>query len=88
MSGYKSGVQQRLTALNSKSIFVNCDNHTLNLVGVRAASHEIVHVHLYFFYYLLGSPNSARCFCLVMLYTIWAPNKPPPKKKLSQKKTY
>ncbi|KFM73429.1 Zinc finger MYM-type protein 1, partial [Stegodyphus mimosarum] len=44
MSGYKSGVQQRLTAINPKAIFVNCDNHTLNLVGVHAASHEVASV--------------------------------------------
>ncbi|XP_035205044.1 uncharacterized protein LOC118179997 [Stegodyphus dumicola] len=41
MSGYKSGVQQRLTTLNLKAIFVNCDNHTLNLVGVHAANNEV-----------------------------------------------
>lgn len=44
MSGYKSGVQQRLAALNSKATFVNCDNHTLNLVGVHAVSHEVAGV--------------------------------------------
>ncbi|XP_068115887.1 zinc finger MYM-type protein 1-like [Hyperolius riggenbachi] len=44
MSGYKSGVQQRLAAINSKATFVNCDNHTLNLVGVHAVSHEVAGV--------------------------------------------
>ena len=32
------GVQARLTDLNAKAIFVNCDNHSLNLAGVHAAS--------------------------------------------------
>ena len=44
MSGEKSGVQQRLTAMNPKAIFVNCDNHSLNLAGVHAASHEVATV--------------------------------------------
>lgn len=44
MSGYKSGVQQRLAAINSKATFVNSDNHTLNLVGVHAVSHEVAGV--------------------------------------------
>ncbi|XP_076324477.1 zinc finger MYM-type protein 1-like [Tachypleus tridentatus] len=44
ISGYKSGVQQRLTALNSKATFVNYDNHTLNLVGVHVFSHEVAGV--------------------------------------------
>ena len=38
MSGHISGVQARLTDLNAKAIFVNCDNHFLNLAGVHAAS--------------------------------------------------
>lgn len=38
MSGHISGVQARLTDLNAKAIFVNCDNHSLNLAGVHAAS--------------------------------------------------
>jgi len=44
MSGYKSGVQQRVAALNAKAVFVNCDNHMLNLVGVHAVSHEVAGV--------------------------------------------
>ena len=38
MSGHISGVQARLTNLNAKAIFVNCENHSLNLAGVHAAS--------------------------------------------------
>lgn len=38
MSGHISGVQARLSNQNSKAIFVNCDNHSLNLAGVHAAS--------------------------------------------------
>lgn len=44
MSGHKSGVQQRLATVNPKAIYVNCDNHSLNLAGVHAASHEVVMV--------------------------------------------
>ena len=38
MSGHISGVQARLTDLNAKAIFVNCDNDSLNFAGVHAAS--------------------------------------------------
>ena len=38
MSGHISGVQARLCDQNAKAIFVNCDNHSLNLAGVHAAS--------------------------------------------------
>ena len=38
MSGHLTGVQARLTERNSKAIFINCDNHSLNLAGVHAAS--------------------------------------------------
>ena len=38
MSGNLTGVQARLTKRNSKAIFINCDNHSLNLAGVHAAS--------------------------------------------------
>ncbi|XP_066941102.1 zinc finger MYM-type protein 1-like [Macrobrachium rosenbergii] len=44
MSGHKSGVQQRLVTVNPKTIYVNCNNHSLNLAGVRSASHEVVMV--------------------------------------------
>ena len=38
MSGSISGVQTRLRERNPKAVFINCDNHSLNLAGVRAAS--------------------------------------------------
>ena len=37
MAGRKSGVQQRILELNPQAVFVICDNHSLNLVGVDAA---------------------------------------------------
>lgn len=40
MSGCKSEVQQRLVALNSKAIFVNSNDYTLNLLGVHAVRHD------------------------------------------------
>ncbi|XP_066958106.1 uncharacterized protein [Macrobrachium rosenbergii] len=40
MAGNKSGVQQRTIEKNSKAVFVNCDNHSLNLAGFHAASEE------------------------------------------------
>ncbi|XP_066953190.1 zinc finger MYM-type protein 1-like [Macrobrachium rosenbergii] len=43
MAGHKSGVQ-RITEKNSKTVFVNCDNHSLNLAGIYAASEESVTV--------------------------------------------
>ena len=38
MSGSISGVQTRLHERNPKAVFINCDNHSLNLAGVHAAS--------------------------------------------------
>ncbi|XP_065653051.1 uncharacterized protein LOC136080363 [Hydra vulgaris] len=35
IAGHKSGVHQRIKKKNNLAIFVNCDNHCLNLVGVR-----------------------------------------------------
>lgn len=37
MAGQKGGVSQRIAEKNQLAIFVNCDNHLLNLVGVHAA---------------------------------------------------
>ena len=37
MAGHTSGVQQRIIEKTHKALFVNCDNHSLNLVGVIAA---------------------------------------------------
>ncbi|XP_066969256.1 uncharacterized protein [Macrobrachium rosenbergii] len=44
MARHKSGVQQRIIEKNSKAVFVNCDNHSLNLAGIHAASEESVTV--------------------------------------------
>ena len=44
MAGHKSGVHQRIKEKNNLAIFVNCDNHSLNLVGVHAAIEEVMMV--------------------------------------------
>lgn len=38
MSGRLTGVQQRILDINKKAIFINCDNHSLNLAGLHAAN--------------------------------------------------
>lgn len=40
MAGHRSGVHQRITEKNKLALFVNCDNHSLNLVGVHAAKED------------------------------------------------
>jgi hypothetical protein len=40
MAGHRSGVQQRICEKNKLALYVNCDNHSLNLVGVNAAKQE------------------------------------------------
>ena len=42
MSGHRSGVNKRLLAKNSLALFVNCDNHSLNLAGAHPVKHEPV----------------------------------------------
>ena len=37
MAGHWNSVQQRIYKKNKQAVFVNCDNHSLNLVGVHAA---------------------------------------------------
>jgi hypothetical protein len=37
MAGVHSGVQKRILDLNPLAVFVPCNNHSLNLVGVHAA---------------------------------------------------
>ncbi len=37
MTGHISGLQQRICARNPRAVFVNCDNHSLNLAGVHSA---------------------------------------------------
>ena len=40
MAGHTSSVEQRIIEKNHKTLFVNCDNHSLNLVGVTAAKYN------------------------------------------------
>ncbi|XP_065077070.1 52 kDa repressor of the inhibitor of the protein kinase-like [Ochlerotatus camptorhynchus] len=44
MAGHKSGVQQRIIEKNHLAVFVNCDNHSLNLIGVNAAKQDVMMV--------------------------------------------
>lgn len=37
MAGYRNGINQRITKKNNLATIVNCNNHSLNLVGVHAA---------------------------------------------------
>lgn len=40
MAGHISGLQQRICARNQRAVFVNCDNHSLNLAGVHSAKQD------------------------------------------------
>lgn len=40
MAGHLSGVQVRVQAINKYATFINCDNHSLNLVGTNAVQEE------------------------------------------------
>ncbi len=40
MSGHISGLQQRILARNHRALFINCDNHSLNLAGVHSAKQD------------------------------------------------
>ncbi|XP_023243675.1 uncharacterized protein LOC111641700 [Centruroides sculpturatus] len=44
MAGNRTGVHQRISEKNNLPIFVNCDNHSLNLVGVHAAKKDTLMV--------------------------------------------
>ena len=44
MAGHITGVRQRILEKNNLAMFVNCDNHSLNLVGVRASKQETMMV--------------------------------------------
>ncbi|XP_053155626.1 uncharacterized protein LOC128346396 isoform X1 [Hemicordylus capensis] len=44
MAGHRSGVSQRILDKNNLAVFVNCDNHSLNLVGVHAAKQDVMMV--------------------------------------------
>lgn len=41
MAGHISGVQQRILQKNPKALFINCNNHSLNLVGVHSVEDEV-----------------------------------------------
>ena len=47
MAGHRSGVNQRISEKNNLAVFVNCDNHSLNLVGVYAAKQDTMMVTLF-----------------------------------------
>ena len=36
MAGVRTGVQRRIKDINSKALFISCENHSLNLAGVHA----------------------------------------------------
>ena len=40
MTGNISGLQQRICARNHRAVYVNCDNHSLNLAGLHAAKQD------------------------------------------------
>jgi len=40
MTGHISGLQQRICDRNHRALFVNCDNHSLNLAGVHSAKQD------------------------------------------------
>lgn len=42
MTGHISGLQQRICDRNPRALFVNCDNHSLNLAGVYSAKQDPV----------------------------------------------
>ena len=41
MSGKASGVKKLISQMNPKAKFVNCDNHSVNLVGINSASKHV-----------------------------------------------
>ena len=47
MSGHISGVQRRILDKNPNTLFINCDNHSLNLACVHAASEETVTIYFF-----------------------------------------
>ena len=40
MSGHLSGLQQRICARIPRAVFINCDNHSLNLADVHSAKQD------------------------------------------------
>ena len=47
MSGKIPGVKTRIKKINPKIVFVNCDNHSLNLVGVNASKQDIISISFF-----------------------------------------
>ena len=47
MAGHVSGVQRRILDKNRNALFINCDNHSLNLACVHAASEETVTISVF-----------------------------------------
>ena len=56
MSDHISGVQQRILEKNPQALFINCDNHSLNLAGVHSASQEPLVVTIF------GTPEMVYLF--------------------------
>ena len=42
MTGHISGLQERIYDRNHRALFVNCDNHSLNLAGIHSAKQDPV----------------------------------------------
>ena len=40
MAGHISGLQQRICARNHRALFLNCDNHSLNIAGLHSAKQD------------------------------------------------
>jgi len=38
----RSGVNKRISEKNNFAVFINCDNHTLNLVGLHAGKQDTI----------------------------------------------
>ena len=47
MAGHVSGVQRRILDKNPNALFINCDNHGLNLACIHAASEETITISLF-----------------------------------------
>ena len=47
MAGHVSGVQRRILDRNPNALFINCDNHSLNVARVHAASEETMTISFF-----------------------------------------
>ena len=45
--GNMSGVQKLISQMNTKEKLVNCDNHSLNLVGIHASSEHVFSISFF-----------------------------------------